>query len=122
MVLAVVDDLLFGSKIRAAAGAAGCAIVFARQRADVLRAMREHRPNLVVFDLDRDPLDPIGLIREIRSTPELARTPLVGFASHVHVERLQQAREAGCDPMARSVFVQALPGLLQPVAARPPIV
>jgi CheY-like chemotaxis protein len=108
-----VDDLLFGSKIRAAARTAGCPIAFARQREEVGAALQQHAPKLMVFDLDRDALDPIGLIREIRSTPALAHVQLVGFASHVHTERLREAREAGCDQvMARSAFVAALPALL----------
>lgn len=115
MVLAVVDDLLFSSKIRSVAGATAQSVVFVRTRNAVLAAMRQHHPSVVVFDLDRDVLDPIGLIREIRSSTEFARAQLVGFASHVHADRLQAAREAGCDrTLARSGFVAALPTLLQP--------
>ena len=120
MVLAVVDDLLFGSKLRAAAGSAGRRLVFVRRHDEVLGAMREHAPDLVVFDLDRDSLDPIGLIREIRAAAEWSHVPLVGFASHVHGERLQQAREAGCEAMARSAFVAALPGLMRPTSEQSP--
>ena len=37
---------------------------------------------------------------------------IVGFGSHVNVERLQAAREAGCDQaMARSAFVDGAAGL-----------
>ena len=119
MVLAVVDDLLFGSKLRSAAGAAGSSIVFVRKPGDLLGAMRQHHPDVVVFDLDRDALDPIGGIGQIRSAPEGSGARLVGFASHVHTERLQQARQAGCDQvMSRSAFVAALPGLLRPEPTR----
>ncbi len=120
MILAVVDDLLFGSKLRAAAGVAGTPIVFVRKPEEVPGAIRQHDPDVVVFDLDRDALDPIGVITEIRSAPVRARARLVGFASHVHAERLQQARDAGCDQvMARSAFVAALPGLMRPESQRP---
>jgi CheY-like chemotaxis protein len=115
MVLAVVDDLMFQSKIRSAAEAAHGAVVFVRRRDLVIDAMRTHQPVRVILDLDRDALDPVGLIREIRLLPEFAATSLVGFASHVHGERLQEAREAGCDRvMARSGFVTALPGFFAP--------
>jgi len=119
MVLAVVDDLLFSSKIRAAAAGSDRSIAFARRRDAVLPSMQEHHPDLVFFDLDRDALDPIGLITEIRARLEFSSVRLVGFASHVHVERLQAARRAGCDrTMARSAFVAALPALLESVAAQ----
>ena len=115
MVLAVVDDLLFQSKIRAMAQASGREIVFARRRDAAVAAMVERHPDLVIVDLDREALDPIGFIREVKQSPELAVTPIVGFGSHVQAARLQSARDAGCDRvMARSGFVAALPGLLGP--------
>ncbi len=113
MVLAVVDDLLFSSKIRSVAAATGQTIAFVRDRAAVVSSIRERQPSLVIFDLDRDGLDPIGAIEEIRSHADLAGVKLIGFASHVHAERFTAARAAGIDvALARSGFVTALPQLL----------
>ncbi len=113
MVLAVVDDLLFSSKIRAVANALGGRATFVRERAGILPGIRAHKPNLVIFDLDRDELDPIGAIREVRSQADLAHVRLVGFASHVHADRFAEAKAAGIDvALARSGFVAALPELL----------
>jgi DNA-binding NarL/FixJ family response regulator len=113
MVLAVVDDLLFSSKIRSVASASGRPIVFVRKRDDVMTSIREHNPDIVLFDLDRASLDPIGAIREIRSHADLANVTLIGFGSHVHAERFEEAREAGIDlAMARSGFVVALPRIV----------
>ena len=120
MVLAVVDDLLFSSKIRAAAKAIDQPTVFVRRRADVAAALREHRPHTVVIDLDRDALDPIGVIHDLQADADRARLRVIGFASHVHADRLRLAREAGCDRvLARSGFVADLPALLRPPAATP---
>ena len=113
MVLAVVDDLLFSSKIRAVAGAVGRRAVFARDHASIATSIRTYKPDLIIFDLDRAELDPIGAIREIRSQDELKHVKLVGFASHIHADLFQQARDAGIDlALARSGFVAALPDLL----------
>ena len=121
MVLAFVDDLLFSSKIRSVAAAAGRPIVFVRKRDDIISAIREHKPDVVLFDLDRAPLDPMGAIREIRSHADLAHVKLVGFGSHVHVERFVEAREAGIDvAMARSGFVVALPKIVAGAASEVP--
>jgi DNA-binding NarL/FixJ family response regulator len=120
MVLAVVDDLLFSSKIRSVAAAAGRPIVFVRNRDGILPGIREHHPDVVLFDLDRGSLDPVGAIREIRSHADLAHVKLVGFGSHVHVERFAEAREAGIDmALARSGFVTALPRIVAPPASEP---
>jgi DNA-binding NarL/FixJ family response regulator len=114
MVLAIVDDLLFSSKIRAAAGAAGRTILVARGRDAAFAAIATSRPSLVIIDLDRAGSDPAGLIRELKSVPDLASVPFVGFGAHVHADRLAAARAAGCDRvLARSGFVVALPDLLR---------
>lgn len=112
MVLAVVDDLLFSSKIRAVAAHAGEAVMFVRNPAGVKTACAEHQPRLVLIDLDRDTLNPIETISNLRSMP--APVPrIVAFGAHVNVDRLRAAREAGADQvMARSAFVAALPALL----------
>ncbi|HEX5068624.1 MAG TPA: hypothetical protein VFV78_00305 [Vicinamibacterales bacterium] len=113
MVMVGVDDLLFQSRIRAAAQSIAAPIRFLRQHDALLTAVREGRPSLVILDLDCDAIHPIAVIREIRSDPELTGIPVVGYASHVHAERLQAARDAGCDRvMARSGFVAALPNLI----------
>jgi len=113
MVLAVVDDLLFSSKIRAVAARTGCDVVFVRTPADVIPEIARRQPALVIVDLDRDALNPAELIRAIRNDPATAATRIVGFVSHVHAERIQAAREAGADSvLARSAFVATLPDLL----------
>jgi len=113
MVLAVVDDLLFSSKIRSVGLTVGRTATFVRDRASVLPGIRTHRPDVVIFDLDREELDPIGAIREIRTQDDIKRVRIIGFASHVHAERFAEAREAGIDvAMARSAFVTALPKIL----------
>jgi DNA-binding NarL/FixJ family response regulator len=117
MVLAVVDDLLFSSKIRSAAAAGGETIVFVRQADRVLTACTEHRPRLVIIDLDRDSLNPIETIAAIRAQPGLSPA-IVGFGMHVNVDRLRAARAAGCDEaIPRSAFVAALPSMLSPAAS-----
>jgi CheY-like chemotaxis protein len=114
MVMAAVDDLLISSRIRATANAVGTPMTVVRRRNALIDAVRAQRPSLVIFDLDYAAIEPVAVIREIRSDPELSGVRLIGFASHVHGELLQAAREAGCDRvLARSGFVVALPDLLK---------
>ena len=115
-VLAVVDDLLFSSKIRAMADRAGQTVVFSRSRAAVLPDILAHAPRLVIVDLDRAALDPIATIREIKSRPDLAELKVIGYVSHVHTDLIEDARRAGIDlVLARSAFVTKLPELLAPI-------
>ena len=115
-VVAVVDDLLFGSKLRAAARAGGRTILFARSRQGVLTTVRESGAQLVIVDLDSPPLDPQGVIEDLRASPEAASIRIVGFARHTHPDILRAARAAGCEAMPRSSFVELLPELMGAVS------
>ena len=120
MIVAVVDDLLFSSKIRGAAEHAGRTIHFVRNPEAIVGEIREKRPAFVIFDLDRASLLPIAAIARVKADPDLAHIPLVGFVSHVHADIIDAARKAGIDQvMARSAFVAQLPQLLK--SAGPPV-
>jgi CheY-like chemotaxis protein len=119
MVIVGVDDLLFQSRIRAAAQAMAAPITFVRHYDALITALRETSPALLILDLDCDAIQAIAVIRDVRSSPELAGIALVGYASHVHADRLQAARDAGCDRvLARSGFVKALPELIRSATGR----
>lgn len=105
MIAAFVDDLLFRSKIRAVASHGAGPILFVQDPADV--ALGGAR--LVIVDLDGK--DALAIVSGLRSLWPGLR--VVGFVSHVHAERIREAREAGgVEVMARSAFVNALPSLL----------
>ena len=59
MILAVLDDLLFTSKIRTTANQLGVPIAFARSSEGALSDMRKNPPSLVIFDLNNPRTDPM---------------------------------------------------------------
>lgn len=63
---------------------------------------------IAIVDLDAP--GAIATVTGLRASWPALR--VVGFVSHVHAERIREAREAGADVMARSAFVNALPRLL----------
>ena len=107
-VLAIVDDLLFRSKIEAAAASAGVTFRAGRDASALIGEL----PEAVIVDLELGRADPLDTVRAIRAAqPAL---PIVGFCSHVDVPLQQSAGEAGCTRVyARSAFVHALPQLMQ---------
>jgi len=114
MLLIAVDDLLFSSKIRAAAKHTGAQIAFARTPAEILQQARAARPSAVIFDLDSERTDPVGTIRSMKADPDLAGITAIGFVSHVRADLVGAAREAGADEvMARSAFVERLGEILR---------
>lgn len=113
VILAILDDLLFTSKIRGAARQAGATIAVARSAQSALDQMRAQAPSLVILDLNNPRTDPIGILTAMRADAALASIPTVGYVSHVDTTTIVAAREAGAkDVMARSAFVNALPDLL----------
>jgi PleD family two-component response regulator len=113
MVLALVDDLMFRSKIKSTATPLGVAVTFAGSSAAALTAMRAAAPSLVILDLNNPRTDPLGTIAAMKKDAALASIPTIGYVSHVDVTTIDAARAAGVDDvLARSAFSMRLPDLL----------
>ena len=114
VILAVVDDLMFTSKIRTAAKQLGVSIVFARSSDGALTEMRKERPSLVIFDLNNPRTDPLGTVATMKQDETLAKIPTVGFVSHVETDLIARARQTGVDEvLARSTFTMQLADILR---------
>jgi CheY-like chemotaxis protein len=112
LVVAFMDDLMFLSRIRAAAAGQGIPVTSVRTVPDLLAACRQGA-HLVLADLDSR-LPVLDAITAVRAEGDLAAMPVVGFFSHVHTERAEAARAAGCTwALPRSAFVRQLEGLLR---------
>ena len=113
IVLAVVDDMFFASKIRATAEAVGVTVKFLRSIEKLIETAREAKPDLVVVDLHNTKLDPMALATEVKANEALRTIPLLGFFSHVHADLQRNAVAAGYDKVIpRSVFARDLAQIL----------
>ena len=113
IVISVVDDMFFASKIRAVAQAAGVEISFPRSVDAVVSKARETKPRLIVVDLHNQRIDPAALARELKADEELRSIKLLGFFSHVQTDLKNNALSAGFDEVIpRSVFARDLAELL----------
>src|SRR4051812_21586892 len=113
MVLALVDDLMFRSKIKSTATQLGVSVAFAGSKDTALASMRASSPSLVIFDLDNARVDAMGTVAAMKADTALASIATAGYASHVHVDAINAARAAGVDNvLARSAFATQLPHLL----------
>jgi CheY-like chemotaxis protein len=113
MVLAVLDDLMFSSKIRAAASQLGVPLTFARSAASALDEMRKGMPSLVIFDLNNPRTDPLGTIATMKADPALASVPTIGYVSHVDTATIAAAKQAGMTQvLPRSAFAAQLADIL----------
>ena len=113
IVIAVVDDMFFASKIRAVAEAVGVEISSPRNQEAIVLKARATKPRLILVDLHNQRIDPLALARELKSDEELRNIKLIAFFSHVETELRQNALAAGFDQVVpRSVFTRDLPEIL----------
>lgn len=112
-ILVAVDDMFFLAKIQETARQLKVTIDLAKTDRELL-AKVEDPPSLIILDLNSNALKPIPTIGKIRHNPQLKKTALIGFLSHLQADLKQKAQEAGCDMvMPRSAFSINLPALLR---------
>ena len=112
-VIAAVDDMFFGAKIRGAAAAAGREVEFVKSQQQLEEKLSKGPVSLIIVDLNSERMDAIGIVRGLKSDPASSTIRIVGFLSHVQVDLMQSAREAGCDEViARSAFSAKLAEIL----------
>jgi DNA-binding NarL/FixJ family response regulator len=105
-ILILCDDLIFTSKITATARAHQLTACAARTPATLMPKV-DTATGCVLIDLHNPELKIAELVPLLRGAAPTAK--LIGFGSHVDVETLRAAREAGLDKvMPRSQFVNLL--------------
>jgi CheY-like chemotaxis protein len=113
VIIAVVDDMFFRSKIQAVADAVGTQISFPRNKDALIQKAREAKPGLIIVDLHNQKIDSATLATELKSDDELRSIQLLGFFSHVQTELQSNAMAAGFDQVIpRSVFARDLQKIL----------
>lgn len=99
-VVALVPDLLFGSRVQASLASAGHEVELIADEArlrDRLRDAGSPGAEALVVDLTGSALDGARLVESLRLGGQLARTRTLGFYSHVDVATRQRAERAGFD-------------------------
>lgn len=118
MILAVVDDLFFLTKIERTAQQLGVPVEPVDPSKVEERAARLS-VRAVILDLNHRSGLAVEVLRKFKANPALSHIQLLGFLSHVQADLVSAAREAGCDlVLARSAFSQQLPKLLEKLAGK----
>jgi CheY-like chemotaxis protein len=94
-ILALVDDLIFASRIEGALSAAGYAVRSVPVTAEAAAVAREWGPDAVVVSFGAPFRDWEGAIRAIRAEPALHDTPMLAFGPHVDTAGRAAAVAAG---------------------------
>jgi len=108
-VVAVLNDLIFETKIRSTAQALGLVTTVVRILADLDAELGRIRPSLLIVDLNTAGADAVAT-----GSTRTPRPYIVAFVSHVDQDLAKQAATAGADlVMPRSRFTAELPRILQ---------
>lgn len=112
-VLLVSGDLFLGSRIRAAAQTQHRSLDVAGSGAMALERLQSASYRLVLVDLETPGLRIAELVAACGGGD--AGPTIIAYGPHVHEQRLEAARQAGCDHvLTRGKFDATLPQLLSP--------
>jgi CheY-like chemotaxis protein len=74
----------------------GFEMVVAADGREGLQAARQHRPDLIVMDLDMPVMDGHSAIRALKSDPRTFKIPVIVLSAHSSPEDVHQALASGC--------------------------
>ncbi len=111
-ILVAVRDLVFRSKIHAAAERLGVAVRLAPRGTPLSQAARELGGGTALVDLSEP-----GVVEEIRLVKQAGGVRVIGFLGHLEVGLARAAHDAGADEvLSRGQLVQRLDELLRGAA------
>jgi DNA-binding response OmpR family regulator len=111
------DDLMFAPRVSGAVLAAGWTLREVGTPTAAIASTETDTPRLLIVDLETTALDIQGLLSNL---PDASRPSVLAFGPHVHHQRLDAAREAGCTMVvSRGRFSSDLPALLSEFLTSP---
>lgn len=121
-VLALVPDLLFGSRVQGALAAAGQEVELIGDEQRLRERLRDPDApagEVLIVDLTDERLDGAGILESLSGDGLLAQVRTLAFYSHVDADVRTRATEAGFDLVVpRSRMAREAPELLAGLAAR----
>ena len=119
MIVALVKDLFFVSKIKETSGQLNKNIFIIKnydELNDFFDKINENLSNnnidLIIIDLNFNEIKPLETIQKIKDNKELKNKKIIAYCSHVQTELMDKAKEFGIEVMPRSLFTIKLKDLL----------
>jgi len=97
----------------------GFSMVAAADGREAVLAARQHRPDLILMDLDMPVLDGRGAITALKSDPRTYKIPVIVLTAHASAEHVAEAVAAGCQayetkPIVLRRLVERINEFLEP--------
>ena len=102
----------------------GFEMITAADGREALLAARQHRPDLILMDLDMPVMDGHAAMEALRSDPRTFRIPIIVLTAHASPDDVARALQAGCQayetkPIALRRLVERIGEVLTPRAGTP---
>ena len=103
----------------------GFEMIAAADGREALLAARQHRPDLIIMDLDMPILDGHGAMRALKSDPHLFKIPIIVLTANADASSVAEAVANGCagyetKPIVLRRLVERIQGVLGTPAAPAP--
>jgi CheY-like chemotaxis protein len=110
-VVLLTGDLTVISRVQGAASRAGANLRAVLGAAQAIDCCLNEPVEFLILDLSAASLDAMAIVEQLKAAPNRPR--VIAFGPHVHEERLQAARKAGCDEVvSRGQFFAQVEGML----------
>ena len=114
-VLFYTRDLMFISQVSGEVRERGGTYITVSSGQELLDHAMNQQTDLVVLDLSVPKSNPAQVVTSLRQLTKAPRS-IVGFAPHVHEQKLKAAKEAGCDVvLSKGQFHRELTTLLDQI-------
>jgi CheY-like chemotaxis protein len=119
-ILLVEDNELNRDMLSRRLGRKGFDVVIAEDGERGVALARSEKPDLVLMDMSLPVMDGWAATREIRTDPDIGRTPIIALTAHAMAGDRDRAMEAGCDdydtkPVDFQRLVDKITALVGPV-------
>ncbi|HWD00804.1 MAG TPA: response regulator [Candidatus Sulfopaludibacter sp.] len=103
----------------------GFEMIAASDGREALLAARQHRPDLILLDLDMPVMDGRAAMRALRTDPRTFRIPIIVLTAHAEPDDVAVAREAGCcsyetKPVVLRRLLERIEDALKSASSPPP--
>ena len=115
-ILVIEDDPLFRDMIHMALGEAGFDVLEAAHGRDGLARARQHRPDLIISDVQMQEMDGYAVLAALREDPETASIPIILMTGMPDDEGMREGMSLGADDYLPKPF--SIEDLLATVNAR----
>ena len=120
MIIAIVKDLFFASKIKETASQLSKSIIFIKNYAELNNLLDYHENKkdknpiaLMIIDLNFNEMRPLETIIKIKNNEELKNAKIIAYCSHVQTDLIKKAKKIGAESIPKSLFTKKLPEIIK---------